>query len=119
MDGKIFDQAQQGDHLVAILFHEIRAIARQHLARERSDHTLSATALVNELYLKLAHTGRSFPHRQEFIAVASRIMRHILVDYARGHNAIKRGSGQMIALADLQFDLVAASFCASMNWTKR
>ncbi len=96
---------ESGDELLAFLYHEVRAIARRHLADERPNHTLSATALVNELYLKLSGSQQNFQAKPEFITAASRMMRQILVDYARGRNALKRGSGNIAALAEIRFDI--------------
>ncbi len=95
----------QSDELVVYLYHEIRVIARQQLARERSNHTLGATALVNELYMKLAGKTHHFDGRQEFLSAVSRIMRNILVDYGRARNSLKRGSGRSLPLEALQFDV--------------
>src|SRR5215472_15958579 len=70
--------------LVALLYDELRRIAARQLRGQRPDHTLQTTALVHEAYLKLvgAH-DRGFADRAHFLAVASRAMRHVLVDYAR------------------------------------
>src|SRR6185312_15232577 len=64
------------------------------MRRERPDHTLQATALVHEAYLRLvAQRGQTFENRAHFYATAARLMRQILVDHARGHQAAKRGGG--------------------------
>ncbi len=69
-------------------------MAHRHMARERGDHTLQATALVNEAYLKLkGQNGAQWQNRAQFFAVAAQMMRHILVDYARRHTREKRGGG--------------------------
>ncbi len=83
------------DRLIPLVADELRAIARQHYQKERPDHTLQPTALVNELYLKL--TGQRNVHwrnRKQFFAVASKLIRRILVDYARKRGAAKRGSDE-------------------------
>ncbi|MDE3197297.1 MAG: sigma-70 family RNA polymerase sigma factor [Acidobacteriota bacterium] len=85
--------AAAGEHLV-FLYNELRVMARHYLYGERSDHTLSPTALVNEVYLRVAQGDREFRTEGDFLAAASRMMRHILVDYARSHNAVKRGGGE-------------------------
>jgi RNA polymerase sigma-70 factor, ECF subfamily len=83
------------DELVSVLYSELHEIAARHLRRERPDHTLQATALVNEAYLKLLdQSPRIFTDRVHFLALASRVMRQILVDYARARVTGKRGGMQ-------------------------
>lgn len=80
------------DQLFPRVYGELRRIAHRHLARERTGHTLSTTALVHEAYLKLVDQTRAqWADRAHFLAVAARVMRRILVDYARRHGAQKRG----------------------------
>jgi RNA polymerase sigma-70 factor, ECF subfamily len=80
------------EQLVPLLYSELRKLARHYLRRERSDHTLQATALVHEAYLRLVDQRQvSWQNRNHFFAVAAQQMRRILVDYARGHQAAKRG----------------------------
>jgi len=82
--------------LVPLLYERLRRLARHRLMRERSDHTLSTTALVHEAYLELVDIDHAdWRDRAHFLAAASRVMRHILVDYARQRNAQKRGGGQV------------------------
>ncbi len=82
------------DQLIEKVYDELKQIAGRYMRRERGDHTLQATALVNEAYLKLTHArGGAWQDRAHFFAVASRIMRQILVDHARQHVAGKRGGG--------------------------
>jgi len=90
--------------LVPLVYKELRDIARRHLRRERSGHTLQSAALVHEAYLRLLDQ-RPFDteNRVHFLAVASRLMRQILVDYARGHGAAKRGADRIV---DLETSLV-------------
>ena len=77
------------------VYDELRQIAHRHLSGERAGHTLNTTALVNEAYLKLVDQTRAqWNDRAHFFAVAARVMRRILVDYARRHQTQKRG-GQM------------------------
>lgn len=83
------------DHVMRLLYDEIRLLARQRLRDERSDHTLAATALVNEVYLKLAAQRRiNAADRMQFMGVAAVTMRRVLVDYARTRTRAKRGGGQ-------------------------
>jgi RNA polymerase sigma factor (TIGR02999 family) len=81
--------------VVPRVYDHLRRLARRRLARERAGHTLDTTGLVHEAYLKLAGAGRvAWQDRDHFFAVASRMMRRILVDYARKRRAGKRGHGQ-------------------------
>lgn len=82
--------------LVPLLYERLRRLARHRLMRERSDHTLNTTALVHEAYLELVDIDHAdWRDRAHFLAAASRVMRHILVDYARQRNSQKRGGGQV------------------------
>jgi RNA polymerase sigma-70 factor, ECF subfamily len=79
--------------LVVMLYRELRNLASGYLRRERSDHTLQTTALVHEAYLRLADQKEvHWKNREQFMGVAAQLMRRILVDYSRGHDAKKRGS---------------------------
>ncbi len=82
------------------VYDELKQIAARYMRRERANHTLQTTALVNEAYMKLTHArGGAWQDRAHFFAVAARIMRQILVDHARQHVAGKRGGGlQMLPL---------------------
>ena len=78
--------------LMPVVYQELRRLARQHLQRERSDHTLQPTALVHEAYLRLVNQkGAHWQNRAQFFAVAGQLMRRILVDHARARLAEKRG----------------------------
>lgn len=82
------------DRIVRVLYDELRTLARSRLNSERADHTLAATALVNEMYLKLATQRRiNAADRMQFMAVAATTMRRVLVDYARARLRGKRGGG--------------------------
>jgi RNA polymerase sigma-70 factor, ECF subfamily len=84
----------QPDKLAPLVYEELRQLAHRYMRGERPDHTLQTTALVNEAYLRLA--DRTDPHwrdRNHFFAAAARMMRHILVDYARSRQRSKRGGG--------------------------
>jgi RNA polymerase sigma-70 factor, ECF subfamily len=81
-----------GGELLAQVYEELRRIARGQLARERGGHTLQPTALVHEAYLRLVDQTRAdWANRSQFFAVASRMMRRILVDHARAGRTAKRG----------------------------
>lgn len=80
------------DELLPIIYDELKRIAANYLRRERSDHTLQPTALVNEAYMKMIDiTQVSWQNKAHFVGVAANQMRRILVDHARNHNAQKRG----------------------------
>ena len=86
------DAPEPIDRLVALAYHELRAIAHGRLAARGPAGTLSTTALVNEAYLRLVDQSRSGAYdRAHFLAVASLAMRHVLVDRARERVALKRG----------------------------
>jgi RNA polymerase sigma factor (TIGR02999 family) len=88
--------------LVPLVYQELRRLAHHHLEAERVDHTLQSTALVNEAFLRLNGSDPVLLHnRGHFIAIASRLMRQILVDYARSRGARKRDGGCRIAIEDL------------------
>jgi RNA polymerase sigma factor (TIGR02999 family) len=79
------------------LYTELRRIAARHMRREGGRHTLQPTALVNEVYLRLAGGSRSINDRPHFFALASQVMRRVLVDHARRKHARKRG-GELVHL---------------------
>jgi RNA polymerase sigma factor (TIGR02999 family) len=88
--------------LTPMVYRELRRLAHYHLQSERRDHTLQSTALVHEAYLRLlGGQPAELQNREHFIAVASRLMRQILVDYARNRGANKRDGGCRVALEDL------------------
>jgi RNA polymerase sigma-70 factor (ECF subfamily) len=89
------------DQLTPIIYDELRRLAGHYLRRERSGHSLQATAMVNEAYLRLVDYKRMrWENRAHFFAVSAQLMRRILVDHARRHN-LKRGGGiQHVALED-------------------
>jgi RNA polymerase sigma factor (TIGR02999 family) len=82
------------DKLFPLVHSELRRIAQRQMSQERPGHTLQATALVNEAYLKLAgQQGFDWQNRAHFFAVCAQVMRHILIDHARAHARDKRGGG--------------------------
>ena len=94
----LLERLRQGDEsartkLIGIVYPELRGIARRLLSGERSDHTFETTDLVHEAYLRLAPSAQESRNRAQFYAVASQVMRHVLVDYARRRLADKRGGG--------------------------
>jgi RNA polymerase sigma-70 factor, ECF subfamily len=95
------------DLLLPLVYDELHRIAARYARRERVDHTLQPTALVNEAYLRLAdQADKAWQNRAHFLAVAAQTMRHILVDYARARQAGKRGGN--LARVTLE-DAVAAA----------
>jgi RNA polymerase sigma factor (TIGR02999 family) len=84
------------DALIPLVYDELRRVAKKNLAGQRSDHTLQATALVHEAYLRLVNRkAANWQGRTHFFALAAQMMRQILVDHARMHNAEKRGGGAL------------------------
>lgn len=82
------------DSLLASVYNELRRLAAYHLKGEQRGHSLQATALVHEAYMRLAgQNGGEWQNRTQFIAVASEMMRRVLVDHARARLSEKRGSG--------------------------
>jgi RNA polymerase sigma factor (TIGR02999 family) len=94
----LFERLRSGDDSALIelrptLYNELHRIAARHLRGERRNHTLQATALVHEAYLKLCDgAGRQFTDEVHFLAVSSRVMRQVLVDYARARASLKRSA---------------------------
>lgn len=109
------DEAAAAD-LWELTYQELRRIAQRYLHRERNDHTLSATALVHEAYVRLVDQTRiEYRDRAHFFAVASKVCRRILVDYARRRTAEKRGGSRVkvtlddkAAVVDAQSDELVA-----------
>jgi RNA polymerase sigma-70 factor (ECF subfamily) len=103
---ELLHRFQDGDEvarnqLVEAVYAELRVIAARHMSRERGEHTLQATALVNEAYLKLVSIkSAQWQDRAHFFAVAARVMRQILVDHARQKLADKRGGGAVVMQLD-------------------
>lgn len=92
--------------LLPLVYEELRAIARDKLRSERAGHTLQATALVHEAYLKLLGSADvQWQGRAHFFGACANAMRQILVDHARGRGAKKRGGGR--AVSDLSHDVAA------------
>src|SRR3984885_13327736 len=90
------------DAVVPAIYQELRRLAHYHLKSERAGHTLQSTALVNEAFIQLMGSQPSqLQNRAHFVAIASRLMRQILVQYARRHQANKRDGGNRIALEEI------------------
>ena len=95
------DQAADS-RLMAVVYEDLRRVARRRLRGERADHSLAPTALVHEAYLRLVDLRRvRWQNRAQFFAIAARVMRQILVDHARAHAAAKRGGpGWKVPMGD-------------------
>jgi RNA polymerase sigma factor (TIGR02999 family) len=82
------------DQLTPLVYGELRRIAARYMTRERTDHTLQTSALINEAYLRLVDARRvQWKNRAHFFAVSAQVMRRILVDFARARRNLKRGAG--------------------------
>src|SRR5687767_7064432 len=100
------------DDLLPLVYGELRRRAAAHLRRERKDHTLEPTALVHEAYLRLADQRRvDWQGRIHFFALASRIMRRVLVDYARARAAAKRPDDRLRVMLDSEAASVEPRGC--------
>jgi len=95
--------AQAAENLLPLVYAELHRLARSYMRRERPDHTLQATALINEAYLKLVGEDVDWNSREHFIGLAAHVMRRVLVDYARTRNAEQRGGG--LKRVEMQDDL--------------
>ena len=93
-DPRLPEQGETPEVLVTLLYQELRRLAAGCLRRERPNHTLQPTALVNEAWLRMAAQSQpGWNGKVQFLAVASHLMREILIDYARTRNRAKRGGG--------------------------
>lgn len=95
------------EQLTPLIYDDLHRIAARHLRAERPGHTLQATALVNEAFLKLAAADPKPHDRAHFLAIAARVMRHVLTDYGRARRSQKRGSG--FSPLTLEHEHIAAS----------
>ena len=103
------------EELMPLVYNELRKAARRYMRNERADHTLQATALVNEVYLRLVNvTEISWRDRAHFFAVAAQMMRRILVDAARARTAAKRDRGKRVTHSSA-FDFDALPDVASVR----
>jgi RNA polymerase sigma factor (TIGR02999 family) len=106
------ETGQPLDSLLPLVYGELRRMAHAHLGRERSGHTLSTTDLVHEAYVRLASRKDVAMERSQFLRVASSSMRRILIDYARQHQAEKRGGG--VTPVTLEDSLISADESSDM-----
>jgi len=90
------------EQLTPLVYNELHKIAASYMRRTRPDHTLQATALINEAYLRMVkQEGASYKDRTHFFALAARMMHSILVEFARARASQKRGSGGKVQLDDI------------------
>ena len=107
---RILDEVGEGDRreaferLLPLVYDELRSLAKAHLAHERPGHSLQATALVHEAYLRmLAGQGPSWKDRRHFYYAAAQAMRRILIEHARKRGRLKRGGGRVqVTMDDIQ-----------------
>jgi len=103
------------DVLAPLVYEELHRLARSYMRREKPNHTLQATALVHEAYMRLVDQRAEWKSRSHFLAIAAQMMRRILVDHAKAQRSAKRGAGaakvpldeSLIVSAEQPFDLVA------------
>ncbi len=113
---QMLKEAQAGkreslDEFLPLVYDELKKIAGYKLASERPNHTLQATALVHEAYLRLIDQHSvDWQNRAHFFAIASEMMRRILVNHAESHNAKKRGDGKtLVSLDDVEHHIAGES----------
>jgi RNA polymerase sigma-70 factor (ECF subfamily) len=103
------------ERLTPLVYDELRRLARNYMRAERGSHTLQATAVVHEAFLRLIQANVALQDRGHFFALASRLMRRVLVDHAKSRSRIKRNSGVRDAIAEdsgevlppMDFDVIA------------
>jgi RNA polymerase sigma factor (TIGR02999 family) len=98
------------DALFAMVYEELRELARKQMLRERPDHTLQTTALVHEAYLRMVSAPAGWESRGHFFAAAAEAMRRILIDAARAKGSLKRGQGRK------RESKASADLLESANW---
>ncbi len=98
--------AQAADDLLPLVYSELHRLAAAYMRRERADHTLQPTALINEAYLRLVGEEIDWSSRGHFIGIAAHVMRQVLVDHARAHSAQRRAGG--VNRVELDENLAAA-----------
>jgi RNA polymerase sigma factor (TIGR02999 family) len=98
------------EHLWALIYDELRGMARRYVSAERKNHTLQATALVHEAYLRLVdQRSSSWQSRNHFLAIAAKMMRRVLIDHARARSRSKRGGGATMLEIDMIADVPAGT----------
>jgi len=112
---ELLNKTVKGDRLaesalLELIYEELHRLAASQMRRERYDHTLQPTALLNEAYMRLFdQPNRTWANRSHFFAVSAKVMRNILIDHARHHQSQKQGGGiPRLALTDVQGSILAA-----------
>jgi RNA polymerase sigma factor (TIGR02999 family) len=100
-------EAHALERLTPLVYDELRKLARSHMRNERGNHTLQATAVVHEAFMRLAQANVSLQDRAHFFALASRLMRRVLVDHAKSRSREKRNGGAVQQLEDDPWDALA------------
>jgi RNA polymerase sigma factor (TIGR02999 family) len=95
------------ERLTPLVYDELRRLARNYMRGERGSHTLQATAVVHEAFLRLIQANVPLQDRAHFFALASRLMRRVLVDHAKSRSRIKRNAGEQDLLPTTNFGVVA------------
>ena len=102
------------DRLAPLVYDELRKLARNYMRAERGSHTLQATAVVHEAFMRLIQANVALQDRGHFFALASRLMRHVLVDHAKSRSRAKRNAGlreagdeRELAQPQIDVDIVA------------
>src|ERR1700753_2833515 len=88
------------ERLTPLFYDELRRLARSYMRAERGSHTLQATAVVHEAFLRLVQANVTLQDRAHFFALASRLMRRVLVDHAKSRSRVKRNAGAREMLAE-------------------
>ncbi len=108
------DVQKVATHWIPLVYDEVHALAKRFLLSERVNHTLQPTALVHETYLHLLQQSVPLADRARFLQIATRAMRQVLVNHARRHRCLKRGSGRtlpldetLVVFEERSWDLVA------------
>ena len=85
--------ASERDELEKLVYAQLRKMAARIMRSERENHTLQATVLADDAFMDLVHADSNWQNRAHFFAMSARLMRQILVDYARAHGSVRRGAG--------------------------
>ena len=100
-------QPEALERLTPLVYDELRRLAKKHMRGERGSHTLQATAVVHEAFLRLIQANVPLQDRSHFFAMASRLMRRVLVDHAKSRSRLKRNSGEMPMPPSTTVDVLA------------
>ncbi len=93
------------EHLMGSIYDELRRLAAHYMSKERSDHTLQPTALVNEAWMRFSASAANAQNKSHFMALAANVMKDVLIDHARKHKAAKRGGDKNFVTFEDSVDL--------------